>query len=217
MSEELIPKDLKVKPMKSKGTDVAALNALLKTLNNPAITGAQVPAGEVVQVAAPVGESLLPAPETRPEPANEPPPAPTQPPLTRELEAAIAKVRGAGNRPLMVLTGASSVGKSYLQAKLGSSRNVVAGLRDAADFRALRAAGAEFWHVMASEPTLGRRRASATVRRPADPLAATLDGDARAKLAKLPKGQRLHIIWNDTAKMPNEGMYTVADFLNEVS
>lgn len=211
MSEELIPKDLKVKPVKSKGTDVAALNALLKTLNNPAITGAQVPAGEVVQVVAPVGESLLPTPEPAKEQST------TPPPLAKELEEAIAKVKGSGNRPLLVLTGAAGVGKSYLQAKLGSSRNVVAGLRDAADFRALRAAGAEFWHIMASEPTLGRRRASAAARRPADPLTATLDGDARTKLAKLPKGQRLHVVWNDTVKIPYEGMYTVADFLNEVS
>lgn len=215
MSEDaLIPKDLKTRPMRNSGSEVAALNALLATINNPAITGAQVPPGEEVLLKVPPGASLLPSSEKAPAPA----PEPTKQQATEDaLDKAIARVKGPTNRPLIVLTGRSGVGKSFLQARLRGTRNVVAGISEAADFRALREAGAEFWHIMASEDTLARRRAPGAAKRPANPLVLTLDADANKKLTALPPGGRLHVVWNDTVQAPYQGVYNVTAFLNEVS
>jgi hypothetical protein len=212
MSEELIPKTVKVPPQRSRGAEVAALNDLLMTLNNPAITGAQVPPGEDVRVPVPAAAGLIP-----PVKAPEPEPTQQQQQQRRALEEAIAKVKAPTGRPLIVLTGRSGVGKSWLQARLRGTRNVVTTISDAADFRALRDAGAEFWHVMASEDALTRRRSPAAAKRAVNQLVLTLDMDANKKLAVLPSGDRLHVIWNDDAPPPYPGMYNTTAFLNAVS
>jgi hypothetical protein len=204
----LIPKNIKVPPApKSTSSELASLNDLIKLMNNPAITGAEVPPEEKNMVLAPTPTPVAPKPS--------PPPPPATP--TPDQEAAIARVVGPGNRPLLVITGRAGTGKSWLQHQLLGTRNVVTGISDAADFRALRAAGAEFWHVMASEATRARRRSPAAAQRAASQLIATLEMDATNKLSKLPPGRKLKVIWNDTAPQPFAGMQNTTAFLNQVS
>lgn len=104
---DMTPGQLK-RPMEKTNSDAAQLNELLSLMNNPDITGAVVPPEE--KAAAKAVLQGIPAPI----PANEPL-SPT-PPADPEPVAAQAAIAAPS---LVLLTGRSGVGKSFLAAQAG--------------------------------------------------------------------------------------------------
>lgn len=214
--------ELKAKPARemdknAMNNDMLALNNLLALVNNSNVTGAVVPPEEKEKMKnfRPSSDipknsgSVVPAPLPVSKP--EPEPGTPLPPVQRATSQLMGKAA-----PLIVLTGRTGSGKRFIAKQLLGMRNVVTGVTSAEDFKALRAFGAEVWHVMASEATRNRRLGAQQSRM--EPLANAIDRDVTQRISQQPQPKEmLRVIWNDEVKPPSLRFYSLDSFLNQHS
>lgn len=100
-------------------------------------------------------------------------------------------------------------------AAAGENRQIiVAGVTNGGDYNALRRAGFKHYHVMCSAATYNMRPKD-TAR--ADQIAADLDGRITKEISERRNGPRLNCVWNDVTIPPSSRLFTLEQWINEVS
>lgn len=103
-------------------------------------------------------------------------------------------------------------------------RMAVTNCRYMNEYKALVADGWTPWHVMCSADTRMKRLAKVGLRPDAhalkdisEQLALRLDAQVTKTISQQPKGNMLHVIWNDNTPPPSPRLYTVAQFLQQLA
>ena len=117
---------------------------------------------------------------------------------------------------MIFLTGRSGSGKTYIAQKLRDnfvSVVIVDVIDSSRDFKAMKEAGFVHYHVVCSGMTLEGRQRRKQIQ---EPLAEQLDQSVKLTLIKGGSNNRLHVIWNDPAKIrPSDRLLTVDEFLSQ--
>jgi hypothetical protein len=105
----------------------------------------------------------------------------------------------------------------YLDAD-PASRVAITNVRFMSEFKRLPELGWTHYHVMCSPETRAKR--VSVVGNPKDiseALATALNSNVTKQISAQPKGPKLRVIWNDTVPAPSSRLYSVAEFLREIS
>lgn len=113
---------------------------------------------------------------------------------------------------------------SYLSQNPGN-RVIISGVRFVNEFKFLRAAGWNHYHVMASPATWQKRLVAAKIpetspalKDMSEGLAASLDNDVTRKISQVRHGNKLHVIWNDPdVAAPSQRLLSLNQFLQELA
>lgn len=113
---------------------------------------------------------------------------------------------------------------AYLSQNPGK-RVIISGVRFVNEFKFLRAAGWNHYHVMASPATWQKRLVAAKIPETSpslkdisEGLAASLDNDVTRKISQNRHGNQLHVIWNDPdVAAPSQRLLSLNQFLQELA
>jgi hypothetical protein len=106
---------------------------------------------------------------------------------------------------------------SFLESD-SAARVAITNVRFSNEFKRLQELGWTHYHVMCSPESRAKR--VKTVGNPKDvseALATALNSNVTKQISAQPKGSKLRVIWNDTISSPSARMYSVAEFLREIS
>jgi hypothetical protein len=103
-----------------------------------------------------------------------------------------------------------------LVSKITDNRPVVVtSVTSSEEFQYLTAAGFEHYHVVCSSSTLVNRPKRQNA--PGDAMAAHLDKQVTQKISQQREGAKIKCIWCDPGNRPSNRLYTVQEFLQEVT